>query len=255
MGIMKVLLITPTYGRIPFLGRVVAGFLSQDYDDKELVIINDDKNVTICCDVKNVICINLNKKILVGQKRNLAVTLGYHNLYMPHDDDDIFLPKRISNHVKKHLEHPEISLYSNIISYLVYGSIFKQSSSGPSCISFTRDAWFNSGGYKHPVNAGEDQEFFNKIPNKLVLEDKENIDYVYNFGGLNYHLSCASDKSIEEIAYKQLVDMEILNKKYYIEPDFEEYNKFIELDEIYKRTQKSVNISHKSLAKIDIIHG
>ena len=36
---MKVLVVVPTYGRLPFLGRVVVSFLSQTYEDKELVII------------------------------------------------------------------------------------------------------------------------------------------------------------------------------------------------------------------------
>ena len=251
---MKTLLITPTYGRIPFLNRLVASFCRQDYDDKELVIINDDRNVQICCETKNVTCINLNKKILVGQKRNLAITLGFHDLYLPHDDDDIFLPNRISNCVKKHLEHPETFLYHNTLSYLVYGSEFKVSSSGPSCISFTREGWFDGGGYAHTMNAGEDQEFLNKIKNKLTEEDKENIDYVYNFSGLNYHLSCHSDKTIEEIAYNQLVEMNLLNSKYYIEPDFIEYDKFVELDGIYKEKQVSISITHFSLGKIKIVY-
>jgi glycosyltransferase involved in cell wall biosynthesis len=58
---MKVLLVCPTYGRIPYLGRMVASFLSQNYDDKHLVIVNDDSNVELCCDIKNIIVININK--------------------------------------------------------------------------------------------------------------------------------------------------------------------------------------------------
>jgi glycosyltransferase involved in cell wall biosynthesis len=80
---MKVLVVMPTYGRIPFLNRALASFLSQTYDNKELVIINDDKNVELKCEYPNVICINLNKKILIGQKKNLATNVGYHDLYMP----------------------------------------------------------------------------------------------------------------------------------------------------------------------------
>lgn len=40
---MKVLIVCPTFGRLPFLGRMLASFLSQDYSDKRLVLINDDK--------------------------------------------------------------------------------------------------------------------------------------------------------------------------------------------------------------------
>jgi glycosyltransferase involved in cell wall biosynthesis len=250
---MKVLLIVPTYGRIPFLNRMLASFLSQNYDDKELAIVNDDKNVELCCNSKNVICVNLNKKILVGQKRNLAVNLGFYDLYMPHDDDDVFLPSRISNNVRIFESNPGISMYHDLMSYIVYGSTFKPSSSGPSCMSFTRKAWFDVEGYKHPINAGEDQEFINKIKGGIRGGNENELDYVYNFGGLNYHLSCASDTSIEQIAYRQLLDMKLLNKKYYIEPDFDEYNKFVELDKIYKLKQVPINITHVELGKIKIM--
>lgn len=250
---MKVLIIVPTYGRIPFLNRVVASFISQDYDDKELVIINDDKNVYICCETKGVTCINLNKKILVGQKRNIATQLGYHDLYIPHDDDDIFLPTRTSRHVEFYSHHPDVSMYHDKYCYIIYGTSFHVNGSGPSCISFTRKAWFDVGGYLHPLNSGEDQEFRDKIKNYMTTTDKDVIDYIYNFGGLNYHLSCASDNDIERIAYKQLVDMDLLNKKYYIEPDFDEYNKFIELDKLFKAHNSPINIRHQGLGKIEII--
>ena len=54
---MKTLIIMPTYGRIPFLNRALASFLKQNYDDKTLVIINDDNNIELKCNYKNVVCI------------------------------------------------------------------------------------------------------------------------------------------------------------------------------------------------------
>ena len=250
---MKVLLIVPTYGRIPFLNRTLASFMSQDYDDKEMVIINDDKNVEICCEQKGVTCINLSRKILVGNKRNLAVTMGNYELYMPHDDDDLFLPSRISTHVKIHTENPDIHLYHSLTCYLIYGSMFKPSGSGPSCISFTKKGWFDVGGYNHSKNAGEDQEFIGKFRSNVRMASSDSVDYVYNFGGLNYHLSDTSDTEIEKIAHKQLVDLNLLGKKYYMEPDFDEYNKFLELERMYKEKQEPINVRHISMGKIEIV--
>lgn len=249
---MKVLIITPTYGRIPFLNRLLASFLSQDYDDKELVIINDDRNVELCCDYKNVTCINMNKKILVGQKRNIAVQLGFYDLYMPHDDDDIFLPSRISNHVKIHEKHSDIVAYRNSSSYIVYGDKLTVGESSVNCISFTLDGWFNYKGYRHNTNCGEDQEFLNKLHPKIVKANTDELDFVYNFGGVNYHLSGTKDKDVEKIAHKQLSSLTLLNKKYYITPDFEEYNKFVLLDTLYKKLLSPIKVKHISLGKIDI---
>ena len=75
---MKTLVVCPTYGRIPYLNRMLSGFLHQTYNDKHLVIVNDDVNVELCCNEPSVTCINLNRKILLPQKRNIAIGLGYH---------------------------------------------------------------------------------------------------------------------------------------------------------------------------------
>ena len=234
---MKVLVITPTFGRLPFLGRLVASFLSQTYDDKELVIINDDKNVKIACDINNVKCINIDKKILVGQKRNLATQLGYYDLYMHIDDDDVFLPERISNHVKMHQDRPEINLYRNTASYRIYGDAFERAGvdAGMNFISYKRQAWFDVGGCFKDNNLGEDREFLEKMPNVLQFENFDQLDCVYNFGGINYHLSVKTpEEELQRIAHIQRESLNLVNGVFNIVPDFTEYNKFIELDKRYK---------------------
>lgn len=250
---MKVLVIMPTYGRIPFLNRAVASFLSQTYEDKELVIVNDDKNVQIKCEYPNITCINLSKKVLIGQKKNLATNLGYHNLYIPFDDDDIMLPNRIKNCVDLHNKNTNVGLIRNTIGYIIYGDQFMISSSGQNTISYTRDAWFEVRGYEYEGNNGEDQEF--KFKNKKILEFEYNelIDYVYNWGGINYHASCSDERNIEEMAYQQLVDLNLLNKEYYINPDYDEYGKFVYLDKLYKEKKEPIKIKHIGMAKIKIL--
>lgn len=249
---MKVLVIMPTYGRLPFLNRALASFLSQTYDDKELVIVNDDKNVEIKCEYPNVICINVSKKILIGQKKNIATNLGYHDLYIPFDDDDIMLPNRIQNCVNFHTKNFEIELYRNMLGYTISGNLFMEAPTSQNCISYTRSAWFGCNGYCHNTNNGEDQEFKNKIYKKTEIKNSESIDYVYNFGGLNYHLSTSNDYTIENIAYQQLLDMNLLNKKYYIEPDWDEFGVFLELDRLYRQKKQPIKVNHVGLGKIKI---
>lgn len=249
---MKTLVIMPTYGRIPFLPRALASFLSQTYDDKELVIINDDANITITCSYSKVTCINLTKKILIGQKKNLATNLGYHDLYIPHDDDDVFLPNRIEQCVKVHKEHPEINYYWNQKAYLLYGDDFYIDNNTINAMSYTRKGWFEAGGYAHPVNSGEDKEFAEKMPRKLIVSDESIVDYVYQYGGVNYHLTYEKDATIEQIANRQLMNMGLHGKKYEIQPDFDEYKKFVQMHEIYQKTKKPVKLNHISLGKIEI---
>lgn len=250
---MKVLVIMPTYGRIPFLNRALASFLSQTYDDKELVIVNDDKNVEIKCEYPNVTCININKKILLGQKLNIGVNLGFYELFLPTDDDDVMLPNRIENCVSIHKNNSNIELYWNKYSYTIYGNEFSLAGSGANTVSYTRECWLKYGGYLHNKNNGPDQEFRDKVKNKLFLDSENLSDYVYNWGGINYHTSCSDDYSIEQIAYNQLLELNLLNKKYYIEPDFFEYKKFIELKNMYDEKKEPIKIEHIEFAKIKIL--
>jgi glycosyltransferase involved in cell wall biosynthesis len=256
---MKVLVVTPTYGRLPFLPRLVASFLSQTYEDKELVIINDDANVIISCDEPNVICLNMNKKILVGQKRNLATQVGYHDLYMHLDDDDIFLPERISNHVKVHQEHPEINLYRNTISYKIYGDCFHEHHNTPNFVSYKRKGWFEMGGNIHNANYAEDLYLLENMKNVLEEERSDQLDSIYNWGGINYHTALEPHSSeIENIAKDQLITMNVFKGEFKIVPDFEEFNKFIKLDKKYKEinkfgTKTPLYVRHIKHGKIEIL--
>lgn len=248
---MKVLVVCPTYGRVPFLNRMLASFLAQDYGDKHLVIVNDDKNITLECDYENVTCINLNKQILLPQKRNLAIGLGYYDVIMQHDDDDIFLRNRISNHVKKYKENPHIWMYHNYNAYIVYGDTFKPFGASPAnAASYLRSAWYAVRGYENLENFAEDLEFFEKMPNKLIENDVE--DYVYNWGGVNYHTSCLVGESIQERAYKQLEEMNLLGKTYKIQPDFIMLNKFYRLHDEWVETKKEQKVIHTELGQFKL---
>jgi glycosyltransferase involved in cell wall biosynthesis len=255
---MKVLVVCITYGRLPFLGRTVASFLNQEYDNKELLIINDDKNVQLSCKHNNwdgdkISIINLNKRLSLGSKRNLGVSFGDYDIYMPHDDDDVFLPNRISNHVSKHLEHTGINLYRNEASYILYGDQFSMGANSPNAVSYTKKGWMDAGGYPD-VYAWEDQALYDKMPNKLIENNPDAADYVYNWGGINYHVSCSSAEDVANIADRQLHDMGLYGSTYEIIPDWNEYDKFTHLDRLYKQSNTPMLVKHTSLGKIDVSH-
>lgn len=241
---MKVQVICPTYGRLPFLNRMLASFVNQTYPDKELIIVNDDVNVRLKCNLDNVTCINLTERILLPQKRNVGIGAGYGDLIMQHDDDDIMLPNMIEHHVKKHMENIHIWMYRNEASYIIQDDKFKVSTSSPTVCSYLRSAWYAVGGYSHPENLGEDVEFFTKMPNKLVERDETEIDYVYNWSGVSYHSSIHDPHTIKDLAVKQLMDMGFLGKEYWIHPDNEMYRKFTTLEKMYKLLEKDQRIYH-----------
>lgn len=251
---MKVLIVCPTYARLPFLGRFLSSFTAQTYDDKHLVVINDDKNIEIRCERPDVTVLNCTQRLKIGEKRNLGAVFGTYDIIMPWDDDDIFLPDRIANHVEQ-FKDPKLMAYRNMASYLTYNNKFTISCGGVCAISYRREEWFRVGGYKWQGGSGEDQELYYKLDNFLIEEVPEQRDFIYNFSGVNYHLSGDPPNSyMERIALKQLQEKNIVGKKFYIHPDFEEYNKYLWLDKIYKEKQEDLPITNLSHGKIDISH-
>jgi glycosyltransferase involved in cell wall biosynthesis len=251
---MTALVICPTYGRLPYLGRVLAGFLRQTYQNKHLVFINDDQYVTLKCSYDNVTCINMRDRMLLPHKRNLGIAYKEFDVIFSHDDDDIFLPNRIANHIRKYVQHPDINLYRNSSMFITYGERFyKANLKTPNDVSFLKRAWHEIGGYTLQSSRGDDDHLYNSMDKKLVEDDPSNMDFVYNISGINYHLSSGdSDELIARVAYEQLIEMNIHNKPFNIEPDIEEYNKFLRMAVEYQLTGSPVNFKHYSTHKIEI---
>lgn len=255
---MRALVVCPTYGRLPYLGRMLASFLSQTYSDKTLVIVNDDKNVKLQCNYSNVVCINLDRKILLPEKRNIGISLGKYDVYFNLDDDDVFLPKRISNKIAHHKKANVLSTH-DLDSYIVYENEFKYTKLGRNTVcSFTRELFFKVGGYCSDANFGEDREFFNKmeaVGGYLPVEG--DMDFVYIYSGVNYHTSYEQNKNytetIDRIAYDQLVALDVLNKTFSIQPDFNTFNKLSKMDKMFTLNKKPIKVKFDKESEISIV--
>jgi glycosyltransferase involved in cell wall biosynthesis len=252
---MKTLTVCPTYGRIPYLGRLLSSFISQTYDDKHLVIINDDKNVELCCNRKDVTILNCNQRMTVSEKRNVGIASGHYDIIFPLDDDDIIAPNRITNHLKEY-EDPEVKGYRNLSAYIIYGDFFRKTEqSGHNSLSFRQKEWWRIGGYVGDY-IYEDVEFHDKVIGLKLQNCDKTRDFVYHFGGVNYHLSCRPKEfsAFEELAYEQLQKLDLVGKKFWIEPDFEQYNNIMILKEMVDNNPEEIMVKHISDAKIDISH-
>lgn len=250
---LKALVVCPTYGRIPFLNRMLASFLSQTYQNKNLVVVNDDKNIELVCDYPNVHILNLREKIILPKKRNMGNFLVDCDIIFPYDDDDIFLPNRLQNHIDAYNEY-DIPVYRNDASYVVYDSKFITSKkASPNDISYKKSAWLNVGGYMNPITIGEDQEFFNKHNYIYRTDLPEKADYVYNWSGVNYHATYATEDDMISKAKHQLESMGLFGGTFKIVPDFEEYNKFIKLQKMLSSEKDAIRVSHIDFGKIEII--
>jgi glycosyltransferase involved in cell wall biosynthesis len=87
-----------TYVRPELLEEAICSFLQQEYGGpKELIVLNDYAKQTLIFDHPEVRVINLPRRFrAVGEKMNAAVALASHNLLFVWDDDDIYLPHRLS---------------------------------------------------------------------------------------------------------------------------------------------------------------
>lgn len=91
----------PTYNRRPFIPHAIEYFLSQDYANRELVILDDGTdaiNDLVPADDR-ILYVRLDEKITLGAKLNLACGYARGEIMAHWDDDDWYAPGRLSYQV------------------------------------------------------------------------------------------------------------------------------------------------------------
>jgi glycosyltransferase involved in cell wall biosynthesis len=126
--------ITPTYGRIHLLQEMYWSWCQQSYPNKELIIVNDQNNLTITSTDFRVKVFNFDKRFIgLGAKRNFCVeqTSPEAKYIMPFDDDDLFLPEHISSLVDGLEKYPTFHRAKNLQHVLINDNMFKEILVGP----------------------------------------------------------------------------------------------------------------------------
>jgi glycosyltransferase involved in cell wall biosynthesis len=82
--------IMPTYNRREFIPSAIKYFLRQDYDNKELIIIDDGTDAVgdLIPEAKNIRYYRLDAKISLGAKLNLGCQYANGKIIVNWDDDD-----------------------------------------------------------------------------------------------------------------------------------------------------------------------
>src|SRR5665213_3603909 len=90
--------IMPTFNRRPFVPNAIRYFLRQDYENKELIIIDDGEDVImdLVPQADNIRYFRLDAKISLGAKLNLACEYARGNIIANWDDDDWYASRRLS---------------------------------------------------------------------------------------------------------------------------------------------------------------
>jgi len=95
-----------TYNRRKFIPQAMKYFLRQDYPEKRLIILDDgtDKIEDLVPDLGNVEYIRLDRKLTIGEKRNIGIEASQGEIILFWDDDDWYGPNRISYQVEPIIE-------------------------------------------------------------------------------------------------------------------------------------------------------
>lgn len=90
--------IMPTYNRREFVPHAIQYFLKQDYPNRELIIVDDgtDKIPDLVPQTVTIHYYQLEEKITLGAKLNLACKYAQGNILVNWDDDDWYAPNRIT---------------------------------------------------------------------------------------------------------------------------------------------------------------
>ena len=169
----KISCMMPTYGRPDLVHESVRMFLRQDDPNKELIVLNDCSGQTFEFDHPEVRVVNAPDRFpTLGDKRNRCVELAEGELIAVWDDDDVYLPWRLSlcraAMAGTGGAGGDAPFYRPAEFWGYWGENWlHDNQSVPGWCShpvtaFTRDLWKSAGGYP-PADVGEDDGFFGRV--------------------------------------------------------------------------------------------
>jgi glycosyltransferase involved in cell wall biosynthesis len=196
---------TPTFNRRPFIPYMIKCFQQQDYpqDRLEWIIIDDgsDKIGELVSHIPQVKYFPYERKMLLGEKRNLlnAKASGEIIIYM--DDDDYYPPERISHAVGRLLANPEAMCAGSSIMYIYFKTLDKIYKFGPygpkhstaATFAFRRDL-LKDNKYDDSAAVSEERSFLNNYTIPFVQLDpfKSILVFAHDHNSVNKELLLAN---------------------------------------------------------------
>jgi glycosyltransferase involved in cell wall biosynthesis len=93
--------ITPTFNRPQFLRKLIHGLRAQDYPAIEWLILDDspEPSVTFTDGDRNIFYQHIDRKLSIGEKRNILIDRARGETIIHFDDDDYYAPQYVSSMV------------------------------------------------------------------------------------------------------------------------------------------------------------
>lgn len=193
--------IMPTYNRQRFIPDAIRYFLRQDYPNLELVVVDDSARPArdVVPDHPRIKYVRFDRRVPIGDKRNIAIESGSGEIVIHWDDDDWHGSQRVSYQARELLAaratDPNIGMCGMTLgyAYLAAGAPEKgrafifggDTPYGPGRVPqlfggsfcYTRDFW---AGIRFPsVKYAEDPAFLRLCPHGTVVQLPERCHYIY----------------------------------------------------------------------------
>lgn len=162
---MLVSCVLPTFDRPQFLPAALRSFLSQDYSERELIVVDVGHNSIrhLIPEDPHIKYVRSDTPLPCGTARNLGTQHASGEIVLNFDDDDWYSHDRVSRQVAFHLESGRaVTGYSYIVMHdLNTGAFNRYTMAAPySCgptITYTRSYWVNN--RIDDINEGEDWRY------------------------------------------------------------------------------------------------
>jgi len=173
---------TPTFNRRPFFPFIIKCFENQDYpkDRLEWIIIDDgtDSIEDLVAGIPKVKYFGYNKKMSLGEKRNLMHEKATGSILVYMDDDDYYPPNRVSHAVETLERSPHALCAGSSEMYIYFKHIHKMIQFGPygpnhataATFAFRREL-LNQTKYDDDAAVGEEKQFLKNYTIPFVQLD------------------------------------------------------------------------------------
>jgi len=211
-----------TYGRPVLLGETVKCFVDQDYQNKELIILNDQKEVKLrienCPD--NIHIYNHPFRFnSLGEKRNYIKTLGHGDYYCIWDDDDLYVPFRISESVDLIQRNPQYDILKAKNAFISIDNItYKVATNRFHAQAIVTKEYMQKTAYPSK-SVGEDN-VFERTANVGYIDIFPSFWAILRWGMDIYHISCIQS----EQTWQNVLEYEKYNKlkgEVVVKPEFQ----------------------------------
>jgi glycosyltransferase involved in cell wall biosynthesis len=182
--------VTPTYNRRKFIPTLIAVYSAQTYpkDRMEWIILDDgtdkvgDLIASLTKHIPNIRYIPLEIKTNIGAKRNILNKEAKGEIIICMDDDDYYLPERITYTVSMFIRNPKVELAGCSEIYMYYtdiGEIYKFGPYSPThatngTLAFRR-SYLKTHIHDESVTHAEEKSFLDGFQNPTIQLDSHKI--------------------------------------------------------------------------------